>query len=84
MQTIDMVLKEQEDPFNDLDLTDLINQTEVGKEMQVPVNTVTPQLGQKSEPQPTAVADLPKQRTDALKALLLYHIVVCMSLFMHN
>ena len=60
IERIEQVLEEQDDPFNALDLTDLINQTNVSKQTQ-PTHRATEQ---ETELQPAAVA---MQRTEALK-----------------
>lgn len=68
IERIERVLEEGDDPFTALDLTDLINQSEIGKDVQ-PVNGATVQADkpQQAESQAAAVTNFPVQRTEGLK-----------------
>ena len=74
---IERVLEEGDDPFTALDLTDLINQSEIRKDVQ-PVNGATVQADkpQQAESQAAAVTNFPVQRTEGLKVHVLLYLMV--------
>ena len=65
IEQIEKVLEEGDDPFSALDLTDFINQSEIGKDVQ-PVSAATAQA-QQPESHAAAVTNFPVQRTEGLK-----------------
>lgn len=78
IQRIDKVLEEQDDPFNTLDLTDLINQAEIakGNTVQVAQTEAAPQADRAM-----AAPDFQTQRTEAFKVFHCAHIINLMYLY---
>ena len=68
IERIERVLEEGDDPFSAFDLTDLINRSEVGKDVQQ-VKGATKQANkpQRAKSQAAAATNFPVQRTEGLK-----------------